>query len=115
VIRNAMYDLFTVFDYADPSVHIEQRPESAVSLQALLLMNSPFVLAQRSSFATAAATAAPATDARIEWIWRRALQRSPSASERAAAEAWLTTAPSEEGWPGLCQTLFAASEFVYVD
>ena len=115
VIRNAMYDLFTVFDYADPSVHIEQRPESAVSLQALLLMNSPFVLAQRSAFATAAANAAPAADARIEWIWRRALQRSPSANERAAAEAWLSTAPSEEGWPGLCQTLFATSEFVYVD
>ena len=115
VIRNAMYDLFTVFDYADPSVHIEQRPESAVSLQALLLMNSPFVLAQRSAFAAAAATAEPDSKARIDWIWRRALQRAPTASERAAAEAWLISAPSDESWPGLCQTLFAASEFVYVD
>ena len=115
VIRNAMYDLFTVFDYADPSVHLEQRPQSTVSLQALLLMNSPFVIAQRDAFAKAATTAEAEPMARIRWVWRRALQRDPSPSEQAAAERWLAEAPEAEAWPGLCQTLFAANEFVFVD
>ncbi len=115
VIRNAMYDLFTVFDYADPSVHLEQRPQSTVSLQALLLMNSPFVIAQRDAFAKAATAAEPDPTARIRWAWRRALQRDPSQSEQAAAERWLAEAPEAEAWPGLCQTLFAANEFVFVD
>ncbi len=115
VIRNAMYDLFTVFDYADPSVHLEQRPQSTVSLQALLLMNSPFVLAQREAFAKAAESAVAEPSERIRFVWQKALQRDPTASERAAAERWLAEAPAAEAWPGLCQTLFAANEFVFVD
>ncbi len=115
VIRNSMYELFTVFDYADPSVHIEQRPQSTVSLQALLLMNSPFALAQRKAFAEAATIAEPDAARRIDWIWRRALQRPPSERERAAAQQWLADAADVEAWPGVCQALFATSEFVFVD
>ncbi|MEY2715748.1 MAG: hypothetical protein RIT24_2091, partial [Planctomycetota bacterium] len=115
VIRNSMYELFTVFDYADPSVHIEQRPQSTVSLQALLLMNSPFAVSQRDAFAKASATAADDDASRVDWIWRRALQRSPTTRERIAAERWLEETPATEAWPGLCQTLFSTNEFVFVD
>ncbi|MGE3175648.1 MAG: DUF1553 domain-containing protein [Planctomycetota bacterium] len=114
VIRNAMYELFTVFDYADPSVHLEQRPQSAVATQALLLLNSPFVRAQSRAFAAAAAAAAD-PEPRIDWIWRQALQRPPSADERAAARRWLDGAPAEQAWPGLCQAVLATNEFVYID
>jgi hypothetical protein len=78
-------------------------------------MNSPFVIAQRDAFAKAATAAEPDPTARIRWAWRRALQRDPSQSEQAAAERWLAEAPEAEAWPGLCQTLFTANEFVFVD
>lgn len=51
VIRNAMYDFFTAFDYNDPSVPVAQRPASTVPQQALTFMNSPLVLEQAGKFA----------------------------------------------------------------
>jgi hypothetical protein len=92
IIRNAMYELFTAFDYADPSVHLEQRPQSAVAPQALLLMNSPFVLAQSQAFAKKAIAAAADDGARIGWFWQQALQRTPDAGELAAAQRYLAQA-----------------------
>src|SRR5262249_43024733 len=134
-IRNAMYDLFAVFDYCDPSVHLEQRPASAVATQALLLLNSPFVLQQSAALAAGARAAvsddsATGDAARIAWIWAQAFQRAPSASELQAAQRWLSTARAAlpgpgsaaiadaaeaAAWQGLCQTVFASNEFVYVD
>jgi hypothetical protein len=132
VIRNAMHDLFTAFDYCDPSVHQEQRPESAVAPQALLLLNSPFVHAQARAFAVASAAAATGDDARIGWIWQQAFQRPPAPADLQHARAWLAAArampaktPAGTGtagtgaelavWQGLCQATFAANEFVYID
>lgn len=119
VIRNAMFDLFSAFDYCDSSVHLEQRPASAVATQALLLLNSPFVRAQSSAFAARAAAAAGDDDARIRFVWLQALGRAPSPSETDAAHRWLERARSGpaagDALAGLCQTLFASNEFVYVD
>ncbi len=115
VIRNAMYDLFTVFDYADPSVHLEQRPQSTVALQALLLMNSPFAIEQASALATAASAAATEPAEQLVWLWQRALQRPPTARETAAAADWLAQDLEDKGLACLCQALFATNEFVFVD
>ena len=51
IIRNAMFELFVAFDYADPSVHLEQRPQSAVAPQALYMLNAPFVRQQSKALA----------------------------------------------------------------
>jgi hypothetical protein len=118
VIRNAMYDLFAAFDYSDPSVHLEQRPQTATAPQALWLLNAPFVHEQARAFAAraAAATADPAP--RVAWLWREALLREPTAAERAAVDRWLAAAPARGGadpWPQLAQVLFASNEFLHVD
>jgi hypothetical protein len=118
IIRNAMYDLFTAFDYADPSVHIEQRPQTAVATQALFLMNAPLVAQQAKAFA-ARRPAGLDDDAALAWLWRQALCRAPSAGELAAARRWLADvrrdADEAAAWSGLAQALLAANEFVYVD
>jgi hypothetical protein len=117
IIRNAMYDLFTAFDYADPSVHIEQRPQTAVATQALLLMNDPQVAQQAKALAARRPTGDDDTICR--WLWRQALCRQPSPRELASARAWLVEvrAQADDGaaWAGLAQALFASNEFVYVD
>jgi hypothetical protein len=119
VIRNAMFDLFAAFDYADPSVHLEQRPASAVATQALLLLNAPFVRQQSKAFAQRVAAAATDDAGRIAFAFHAAFGRQPSVGERDSAARWLAAARArgaeDEAWPGLCQALFASSEFLYVD
>jgi hypothetical protein len=122
IVRNAMYEMFTAFDYPDPSVHLEQRPQSTTATQALWLLNAPFVREQARAFAARAEAAAPgdgADDARIDFLWREAFARAPSSTERAAAHRWLAHArgngASAHALPGLAQALFATNEFVYVD
>ena len=119
VIRNAMFDLFAAFDYCDPSVHIEQRPSSAVATQALLLLNAPFVRTESARFAARAAAAAGDDEALVTFVWSQAFCRAPEPAERAAAGRWLAAARAgerpHEALAGLCQALFASNEFVYVD
>jgi hypothetical protein len=117
IVRNAMYDLFVAFDYNDPSVHLEQRPQSVVATQALWLLNAPFVRQQSKALAAKVLAAGGADDeARVRWLWQQVFQRDPHQRELALARDWL----ARGGEPlaavaDLVHTLFAANEFVYVD
>ena len=46
VFRNALPEIFEVFDFADPSMVTGRRNVSTVAPQALFLMNHPFVIEQ---------------------------------------------------------------------
>lgn len=46
VFRNTLPEIFETFDFADPNMQKGKRMASAVAPQALLLMNSPFVMNQ---------------------------------------------------------------------
>jgi hypothetical protein len=119
IIRNAMFDLFAAFDYADPSVHLEQRPSTAVATQALLLLNAPFVRDQSAAFAARVQAAGPDDETRIGFLWQQAYGRAPTPAERQHAAHWLATAKRsstpEVALRGLCQTLFASNEFLHID
>jgi hypothetical protein len=123
IIRNAMYEVFTAFDYADPSVHLEQRPESAVAPQALVLLNSPLVRQQSSQLAQRVLREATTMDARIDRLWQLAYQRAPTAAERQRATDYLAARAADlqqptaavAVWQPLCQVLLASNEFLYVD
>src|SRR6185503_5600557 len=85
IIRNAIYDLFAAFDYADPSVPIDRRPESTVAHQALLFMNGPLVIQTATAVAQAVLAGAPGDPERVEAAYRRVLGRAPSPEEAARA------------------------------
>jgi hypothetical protein len=102
IIRNAMYPFFGVFDYGDPSVHIEERSSTTVATQALFLMNSP--LATESARALAAlTTGAPeslpegagasgeAAEARVQRLYRLVLGRGASPDEAREAADYVAT------------------------
>jgi hypothetical protein len=113
VFRNALPDLFEVFDFADPSLVVGRRNTSTVAPQALVLMNHPFVIAQARQAARRLMEIPGLDDAaRIDRAYRLALGRMPTDSERRVA---LGFAADRADWPLVFQALFASADFRYVD
>ena len=120
VFRNALPELFEVFDFADPSLVVGRRDASTVAPQALFLLNHPFAIEQaRQAARRLLAEAANADDAgRLERAYRLVLGRPPAAAERRVGLRFVAersgVAP-EESWAMLFQALFASMDFRYVD
>src|SRR5262249_50335804 len=116
VFRNALPDLFTAFDFADPSLATGRRTTSTVAPQALFLMNNPFVLEQaRQAAARLLAEPLPYDTARISRAYRLALGRGPTEGERAVANRFVADRAAKDAWAALFQALFASADFRYVE
>ncbi len=128
VTRSSLYDVFSAFDFGDPSVLNGDRPTTTVAPQALFMMNSSLV--QKSSRRMAEMLIARSVDPneRIIMAYERAFGRSPSDQETARAleavrrldQAWVVreSNPAERqirAWQGFCRVLMSANEFVYVE
>jgi hypothetical protein len=117
-----------LFNGPDTSVTTAVRDSSAVALQALYLLNNPFVHEESKRFAGQLIASEPDPAARLRLAYLRSLGRSPSESECARASAFLSryertlvaegvpaaSRPQEE-WAGLARVLLASNEFLYVD
>jgi hypothetical protein len=118
VFRNALPEIFEVFDFADPSTVTGRRNVSTVAPQALFMMNDPFVLAQ-AKYAAERLLAMPLPDdaARISRAYRLTLGRAPTDGERAVAVRFLADRgrTPKESWTALYQVLFASADFRYVE
>ncbi|MDA0932953.1 MAG: DUF1549 domain-containing protein [Planctomycetota bacterium] len=129
LIRNSVYDQFTLFDFNDPSVPIAHRPRTAVPIQALWLMNSDEVEAQSLAFARRVLAVADSDDrSRIDRAFVFAFARPATDEESGRMTAFLDeveaaeSATGESGspareraWAALCQVLLASNEFLHVD
>jgi len=123
VVRDRVYDLFTIFDFANPSVGVSKRTPTVVSHQALFFLNSPLVKEQSKHLARLLAGADET--ANINELYRRVLNRSPEKVEVKRALAYLAAAREKlpedaeerdlEAWSSLGQALLASNEFLYLD
>jgi len=128
-LRVVTYDLLKVFDFAEPSIVIGKRNRTTVPTQALVMMNNPFVTQQSHEFAKTM-LAQPAADdrQRVEAAYARALGRQPSSAEAGRVLSFIedydqalaeTESDAEKrraaAWASFCQTLFASTEFRYLD
>ncbi|MFC1757989.1 PSD1 and planctomycete cytochrome C domain-containing protein, partial [Planctomycetota bacterium] len=127
VYRSAVYDVLSSFDFPDPATLDGDRSNSVVAPQALLMMNSSLV--EKSAERLAAKLLANWSNDgdRIAALYERAYSRPPRDSETSAIlrhlqSAGETDANSEEAsqvqlrvWRGVCRTIIAASEFLYLD
>ena len=103
---------FGAFDCPDAGQAAPRRAASTTPLQALNLMNSPFVVGQAEIFAgRVRREAGEEPEAQVRRAFAVALGRAPSDAERDAAEALVR----RHGLEALCRALFNANEFVYVD
>ena len=94
---------------------------SIVALQALSLLNNGWVRGAADASAERVLAAATEAGPRVDDAWRRVLGRLPSANEKKAALAHVTTQmaadPARErlAWASLCQVLFNTNEFLSID
>jgi hypothetical protein len=123
VIRNGLPGIFEVFDFADPDVAIGRRDTTTVATQALYLLNSRFVIAQARATADRLLQEKQA-DARVRWLYRAALSRSPSEAEIRTALRFVSDYQSDlgdkpeaerEAWAAFVQALFGCTEFRFVE
>jgi hypothetical protein len=112
VFRNALPELFEVFDFADPSVVTGARNQSTVAPQALYLLNNPFPIEQARLAARRVLLDAAGHEARLDRLYRIILGRPPWPAEKSAALAYLASSDSgDDAWPAVAQALFASPDF----
>ena len=108
--RGISEELLTPFDCPDSSQRSPRRPSTTTALQALTLLNGPFIAQQSDFFAERVAReGGKAIPNQVRQAFRLAFGRSPTADESRAATALVT----ERGLATLCRALMNANEFLY--
>ena len=131
VIRSAVYDVFSAFDFADPSTANGKRPATTVAPQALFMMNSPLVLGESRALAERMVQATGVDESgRVALLYRDVYGRSSTAAETArdlrflaryqtdllSSQANVTLAEARlRAWQALARVLMSSNEFVYVE
>ena len=89
---------FRIFDFASPDAHSPQRHLTTVPQQALLMMNSPFVISQAQAL-LARPEIAGERDARrrVQRLYRLLFGRAPAAEELAAGLAFVRDEANDAG------------------
>ncbi len=117
IIRNHLYDMLEQFDYPDPTMPTGSRNSTVIAPQALIMMNAPVVMQSADRLAERLSSITDETQ-RIRRAYETLFSRPPAEHEIADALALLrdfrATEKPERAWPLLCQTLFAANEFIYL-
>jgi hypothetical protein len=97
-----------------------------VPAQALILMNSPFVVEQANNWAARLIQEQPNTGERIVRIYQQAFSREPSEVEIEQAIAFLSVQAQEVGidasqvdshqeiWADFCHVILNVKEFIYL-
>ncbi|HKD35278.1 MAG TPA: DUF1553 domain-containing protein, partial [Pirellulales bacterium] len=102
---------FGAFDCPDSAQPLAKRNSSTTAIQALNLLNAPFMTQQAELFAKRLARESPDDVAgqvkRAFWL---AFGRLPDSDEERGAIDLI----SKEGLPALCRALFNANEFIYM-
>ncbi len=127
VVRNHLYDVFSLFDYTDASVPNGDRAVSTVAPQALFMMNSDLVAQAAEAVAEELLQdRSRDDDARIQQLFLRLYGRPPSAGEVARCRSYLRVFAAELDrvadqetqlrsiWTALAHVLLAANEFIHV-
>ena len=138
VIRDRLPDVLELFDFAEPSLVTGNRETTNVPIQALYLLNSPFVQGRSEAFAKRLRQL-PGDDAgRVVMAFRLCFGRDPDGEELTSSLRFLaaandTGAPADEtsasaddagaadgarGWSAMerfCQALLCTAEFRNLD
>jgi hypothetical protein len=110
-VRSVPNPFLDCLDCADPNVNTPVRNTTLTALQALALLNDPFMLKQADCFAERLQKTSGDPAKLVETAYRLAFGRPPTAEERNA----LMEYAKKHGLAKACRVLFNANEFVFVD
>jgi hypothetical protein len=118
--RDDRSDFGSVFDRANPALHVERRTVSTVAPQALYLMNHPWVIEQARRLARRADVATGRDPGeRIARLYQRVYGRPPTSEEIDLGRALVAPAPAgtnpQAAWDRYAQALLLTNEFLFVD
>jgi mono/diheme cytochrome c family protein len=111
IVRSVPDPLMDALDCPDSSLLAPKRNVTITALQALALLNDPFVLRQAEHTAARLRQASPDSQGQIETLYKLALSRAPSQLEAAR----LVEYSRQHGLTNLCRLVFNTSEFMFVD
>ena len=127
VVRNNLYDVFQLLDAPDATIPTGDRATTTVAPQALLMLNSDFVMQCAAKFADRLLSEMGDDAARVRGMYVIAYGREATEAEVAESAAFLaeldralTVKQNNAGerrrqaWGVLCQVVLAGNEFVYV-
>ncbi len=127
VVRNNVYDLFQLLDYPDAAIPSGDRATTTVAPQALLMMNSDFVMQSADRLAEQLLAHSSVDAERARELWLRTYGRAPTEGEVASSLEYLgeldkalaagnpaTPETRRQAWGVLCHTTLAANEFIYL-
>ena len=129
IVRGAVPEMLALFDFPEPSIVGGVRNVTTVPTQALFMMNSPVVLELSKHFANRLVSSETGGAERVKLAYRLALSRVPTSQEtkralefvedtqRTLQEVDKMDAKASEAvaWIGICQSLFASTEFRYIN
>jgi hypothetical protein len=126
--RIQRHPYLAIFDGADPAASTPYRPTSTTPLQALYLLNDPFVHEQAKRFADRIVREGADDASRLDRAYLLALGRRPSPEERTAGLNYLKSVQEQLGadgvkesdrtadaWMSLSRAILRLNEFVYID
>jgi hypothetical protein len=126
--RLKKHPFFEIFDGADTNATTDSRAQSVTPVQALFLMNSPFMHEQSDRFAARAGEVGDTLSARIDYAFRLAYGRAPRLEEIREAQEYLrrtrlelqaSGAPADQldqkALASYLRVVMSSNEFLYVD
>ena len=108
--RMQLEDTFGTFDCPDAGQVTPKRTSSTTALQALSLLNSPFLLQQSQAFADRVGQAGTSREIQVARAFEVAYQRAPTIEELQAATQFV----EQHGLAMLCRAIYNTHEFVTV-
>ncbi|MGI8978429.1 MAG: PSD1 and planctomycete cytochrome C domain-containing protein [Pirellulaceae bacterium] len=127
VVRNNVYDVFSLLDYPDAAIPSGDRATTTVPTQALLMLNSDLVMQSAAALAEQLLEGPGSDEDRLRKLAVIAYGREASAAEvagnveflKAVDKSLAASVPDEKArrqkaWGVMCHTVIAANEFMYV-
>ena len=111
VVRSVPNPFLETLDCADPNINVPVRNSTMTALQALALLNNPFMVKQAEFFAERVQAQEKDPSRQVDAVYRLALARRPRLQERAAMATYI----QRHGLANACRLVFNANEFMFVD
>jgi hypothetical protein len=111
VVRSVANPFLESLDCADPNISVPVRNNTLTALQALALLNNPFMVRQSELFAERLRRIGPDLGRQVEAAYRLALGRPPDPRERAELVAYAR----RHGLANACRLLLNCNEFLFID